>query len=81
MSKGTAATIQFHPGTSGWTHGGFAYHATLAGQKHIAIPAAQVRVGVTNILIKFSGLFVQKYHQAQRDQHHGHILHGVGTQA
>lgn len=79
MSKGTAATIQFHPGTSGCTQGGFAYQASLAGQKHIAIPAAHVRVGVTKILIKFNRLFVQKYPHAQKDPHHGHILHGVGN--
>ena len=61
IDKGTAATIQFHPGTSGCTHLGFEFHIIEAGhQKQIARPAAHVRVGVTNILMKFEGLFVHK---------------------
>lgn len=49
--SGTAATIQFPPGTIGWAPGGFAYPAVIAGaQKHAAIPKPQVRVGVAKSL-------------------------------
>ena len=45
--SGIAATTQFPPGTSGWTHIGFAFQATIAGhQKQAATPTAHVRVGV-----------------------------------
>lgn len=54
--SGIAATIQFHPGTTGCTPIGFAFPAAIAGApKHTAIHPAPVRVGVTNSLTKFVG--------------------------
>jgi len=65
QKSGIAATTQFHPGTNGWSPGGFAYPDTIAGhQKHTAIPIAPVRVGVINTRITFVGSHVQSRHPA-----------------
>lgn len=75
QKRGIAATIQFHPGATGLTHGGGRFHLTIAGhQKHTAIHPAQVRVGVTNIRTKFVGEVVQSDQPA-----HGHQQNGHGT--
>jgi hypothetical protein len=65
LISGIAATIQFQPGTIGWTHLGFPFQATLAGHpKHTAIPKPPVRVGVAKTLTKLVAAFVQSDHPA-----------------
>jgi len=73
--NGCAITIQFHHGIIGESQGGGISHNANAGhQKHIASQIAQVNVGVTNILKKFSGFRVHNNHQADI---HGHIGQGI----
>jgi hypothetical protein len=65
-ARGAAATIQFPPGISGESPGGFERHAILAGPpKQIAVPIPHVKVGVTKIRIKFVGFAVPSRPQSQ----------------